>query len=207
MSEIVSREQLFVASFTAFAGFQRIASGTLVEVAEVVKAYVDTHPESSVLIFHNSDSQVVDIDFRGSVYDVIARVKRRDSQDEATVQLIESLKQEPQGAGRPRLGVVAREVTLLPRHWDWLNRQPGGASVALRRLVEDARRLNNGKDRERESQETTYRFMSAIAGDLPGFEEALRALFAGNAGLFRAITTDWPVDVREHSLKLAADAF
>jgi hypothetical protein len=94
--------------------------------------------------------------------------------------------------------VVAREVTLLPRHWDWLNGQPGGASVALRKLVEEARRVNEGRDRVRRAQESAYRFMSAMAGDLPAFEEAARALFAGKADQFASLICRWPKDVRMH---------
>jgi hypothetical protein len=113
----------------------------------------------------------------------------------------------PRGRGRPKLGVVAREITLLPRHWDWLNAQPGGASVALRKLVEEARHVNRGKDRRREAQESAYRFMSAMAGDEPGFEEASRALFAGNHETFKVAIRAWPADVRGHALHLAASAF
>ena len=112
----------------------------------------------------------------------------------------------PRGPGRPKLGVVAREVTLLPRHWDWLNAQPGGASVALRKLVEEARRANEGKDRVRQSQEAAYRFMSVMAGNRPGFEEATRALFAGRAGRFDQLIEPWPEDVRHYARKLAAPA-
>ncbi len=110
------------------------------------------------------------------------------------------------GAGRPRLGVVAREVTLLPRHWQWLSSQPGGASVALRKLVDEARLANIGKDRVRQSQEAAYRFMSAMAGDAPGFEEAARALFAGDEHRFEQCISVWPEDVRDHAKRLAKDA-
>ncbi|HMT15841.1 MAG TPA: DUF2239 family protein, partial [Ottowia sp.] len=110
-------------------------------------------------------------------------------------------------AGRPRLGVVAREVTLLPRHWDWLAAQPGGASAALRRLVEDARKVHAERDRERAAKERSYRFMSAIAGHLPGFEEASRALFADSAAAFDSRVADWPADVRAYLRWLARDAF
>ena len=102
---------------------------------------------------------------------------------------------------------MAREVTLLPRHWEWLNSQPGGASVALRRLVEDARRVRAGADRKRRSQEVAYRFMSAMAGDRPGFEEATRALFASDRDRFTTHTAGWPVDVRRHARALADRAF
>ena len=77
--------------------------------------------------------------------------------------------------------MVAREVTLLPRHWEWLAQQSGGASVALRRLVDQARRGTEDKDRIRRAQEAAYRFMSAMAGNRPNFEDAIRALFAGDS--------------------------
>jgi len=111
------------------------------------------------------------------------------------------------GPGRPRLGVVAREVTLLPRHWRWLSVQPGGASVALRKLVEDARRAHAGSDRQRDAQEAAYRFMSAMAGDAHGFEEAARALFAVDEKHFEEHIADWPQDVREHAQMLAVGVF
>jgi hypothetical protein len=113
----------------------------------------------------------------------------------------------PRGPGRPKLGVVAREVTLLPRHWEWLATQPGGASITLRRLVEHAKRASTGKDRVRRSQSAAYRFMSAMAGDEPGFEEATRALFAGNLDRFNTLVEGWPRDVRDHARRLATGAF
>ena len=107
------------------------------------------------------------------------------------------------GPGRPKLGVVPREVTLLPRHWEWLGAQPGGASVALRKLVEQARRSSGGEDRIRLARESAYRFLTAIAGNLGGFEEALRALFAGERARFEAETVAWPGGVRDYALGLA----
>ena len=111
------------------------------------------------------------------------------------------------GPGRPKLGVVAREITLLARHWDYLTRQPGGASVTLRKLVDEARKVNATRDRVREAQEAAYRFMTALAGDEPGFEEALRALFASNEARFSEVTASWPADIRDHAKQLAAIAF
>jgi len=109
--------------------------------------------------------------------------------------------------GRPKLGVVAREVTLLPRHWEWLAAQPGGASVALRKLVEHALRENRGADRQRQSRDASYKFMTALAGDQPGFEEAIRALYAGNRGQFDQHVDGWPADVRAHAKKMASASF
>jgi hypothetical protein len=110
---------------------------------------------------------------------------------------------ETRGRGRPKLGVVPREVTLLPRHWDWLNTQPGGASVALRKLVEEARRTSGSADRRRVAHESAYRFMSAVAGNLPGFEEATRSLFADDERRFAELVADWPSDVRDYAVMLA----
>lgn len=111
------------------------------------------------------------------------------------------------GVGRPRLGVVAREVTLLPRHWQWLSAQPGGASAALRRLVDEARRTHAGRDAQRAAAERAYRFMSAIAGHEPGFEDASRALFAQDGAKFASRIEAWPHDVRIHLERLAQGAF
>ncbi|GBQ27726.1 putative cytoplasmic protein [Gluconacetobacter sacchari DSM 12717] len=107
------------------------------------------------------------------------------------------------GRGRPKLGVVAREVTLLPRHWEWLAAQPGGASQMLRRLVDQARRSDGGQTGIRDARERTYRFLSALAGNLPGFEEATRALFSGDDSAFAGHMRDWPADVKAHALMLA----
>jgi hypothetical protein len=113
---------------------------------------------------------------------------------------------EPRGRGRPKLGVVAREVTLLPRHWEWLNAQPGGASVALRKLVDQARRANGDAERHRAARDAAYHFMSAMAGDLPGFEEGARALFAADRSGLAAAIAQWPRDIREEVLRLLEDA-
>jgi hypothetical protein len=183
------------ASYTAFEGARRIASGELKEVALKVKRVLDRGERGPVLIFDDATSELVELDFRGTPAEVARRVPDADGNGTETVK----------GPGRPKLGVVAREVTLLPRHWEWLNRQPGGASVALRKLVEEARRVNATKDRVRQARESAYRFMSAMAGDEEGFEEALRALFAGRRGRFEECVRAWPADVREHARKLAED--
>jgi hypothetical protein len=173
----------------AFEGSNRIASGDLRDVALAAKEVADRG--GSVLIFADETSEVVEVDFRGTPEDVLDRLIPPEP---------------PRAPGRPRLGVVAREVTLLPRHWEWLNRQPGGASVALRKLVEEARRTSKEKDRVREAREAAYRFISAMAGNEPGFEEAARALFAGDRQRFELMAGGWPPDVRDHAKRLAARA-
>src|SRR5438128_12353813 len=159
-------------SFIAFAGDRCIASGDLGAVARAAKATLDRHKDAQILVF-DDDSGPIDLDLRGSVEDVLARLPEM---PEASA--VEAVAPAPRGPGRPKLGVVAREITLLPRHWEWLARQPGGASVALRKLVDEARHANAEQDRVRLAREATYRFMSAMAGNLPGFEAATRPLFA-----------------------------
>jgi hypothetical protein len=174
-------------------------------VAIRAKEAIDRNSDASILIFDDKTSAQIEVDFRGTNDDVLHRLRSR-SLAESPSSPKETASDAPAGPGRPRLGVVAREVTLLPRHWDWLNIQPGGASVALRKLVDEARKANEGRDRVRQSQEAAYKFMSALAGDLAGFEEATRALFAGNTDAFNSNIASWPADVREHSLKLAGSA-
>jgi hypothetical protein len=187
---------------TAFDGLTRLASGSLAEVAIAVKQRIEGGASGPVLVYDDATGRVIDIDTRGSDGDVVARLAGLPAENEEPV-TIEEGSSEPRGRGRPRLGVVAREVTLLPRHWDWLNSQPSGASVALRKLVEEARRTSGDKDRRRAVQEAAYRFMSSIAGHLPGYEEALRALFAYDRRGFAELVASWPPDIRDHAIKLA----
>jgi hypothetical protein len=164
-------------SYTVFQGLGRAATGTLAEVTVFLK---DKPQGGEFLVFDDATGNQIDVDMRG------------------TVETPES-----RGRGRPRLGVIAKEVTLLPRHWDWLSAQPGGASVALRKLVDQARRDSGDRDRVRAAQEAAYRFMSAIAGNLPGFEEASRALFAYDRRGFGELIAGWPEDVRDYAIQLA----
>ena len=180
-------------SCVAFEGTRRIAAGELPEVALAAKRVLDRGERGPVLIFDENTSEPIEVDFRGSADDVLRR--------------LEGAPDERRPPGRPKLGVIGREVTLLPRHWEWLNSQPGGASVALRKLVEEARRANAGRDRTRQAQEAAYRFMSAMAGNEVGFEEAIRAFFAGKPERFEDIIERWPKDVRDHAKKLASAAF
>ena len=205
---------------TAFEGHRLLRSGPLVEVALAVKTATATATESGVLnailVFDDATGRVVDLDLRGSPAEIIERLSRppqalvgrhrappgepvapakvKDTKDEGT---------EARGRGRPRLGVVPREVTLLPKQWEWLASQPGGASAILRRLVDDARRNGGEQQARRAAQEAAYHFMLAIAGDLPGYEEATRALFANDRTRLERCIADWPHDIRAHALRLA----
>ncbi len=180
-----------VVEFTAFVGSRRLASGPLDQVALAAKKAIDRGTQQPVLIYNDQTGRAIDIDSRGSDAEILARLAHP------------APPPRPRGRGRPRLGVVAREVTLLPRHWQWLGSQPGGASVAIRKLVETARRANQEVDERRRRQEAAYHFMSAMAGNLANFEEAARALFANDRARFTKLVDSWPSDVHDHAVKLA----
>ena len=188
--------------YVAFEGSRWLATGTLADVATAAKPAADRRC-APVLIF-DSRSEQVELDFRGSLAAVLARLPTPAIRADHDAETSDG---EPRGRGRPKLGVIAREVTLLPRHWEWLAEQPGGASAVLRRLVEAARTSNEDRDRLRRGRDVLYRFCAAMAGDAPGFEEASRALFAGDRSRFETHTAAWPPDVRAHALELAAHAF
>jgi hypothetical protein len=163
-------------SYSTFSGFDHLASGSLAE------AYAASLSADNAVIFDRQTGRVVDIDPR----------------------FPPSAENVPK-AGRPKLGVVPREITLLPKHWDWLATQPGGASVALRKLVEDASR--NPKAQMRQKRDAAYRFATALVGNAPGYEEAMRALYAGQKDEFAAHIEAWPADVRAELERLTEEAF
>lgn len=188
----------------AFQDHRCLALGDLLDVATKARQARDDNGDAPLLVFDATTSRPVEIDLRGSLADVQERIEKQvaaPGHDTA----VESAT--PRGPGRPKLGVVAREITLLPRHWEWLSQQPGGASVAIRKLVEEARRSGSGKDRVRQAQESLHRFMTAMAGDYPNYEDALRALYAGDQSRFDTSIAKWPADVRDHVRRLAASAF
>ena len=175
----------------AFTGHRLLARGPAAEVVAAVRTATDAG--ETVLTFDAATGRVVDLDLRGDMAAVLAR-------------LVPASEPGKRGPGRPKLGVTAREVTLLPRHWDWLAGQPGGASVALRKLVEGALKEAEGPDRARRAKEAAYRFITAIAGDLPGYEEATRRLFAGDGPAFDAAVEGWPEGVREVAREMGEGA-
>ena len=189
---------------SAFAGSRRIAGGELAEVVAKVKAVIERTDWAGepVLIFDDRTSETIDVDWQGSITQVLEGLPKTPEAGGGDGEL--AVRDQP-GPGRPKLGVIGREVTLLPRHWDWLSRQPGGASVTLRKLVEAAKRAGAGEDRARVARESAYRFMVGVAGDLVGFEEATRVLFAKNPNRFpefESLVQSWPADVRAHLLQL-----
>ncbi|MCC4231661.1 DUF2239 family protein [Sphingobium soli] len=168
-------------TLTAFAGELWIATGDRGEIRAALQAMGDD--AQNILLFDDRTGRQVDIDLEDSV------------------------SQAPRGRGRPKLGVQAREVTLLPRQWDWLAQQSGGASAVLRRLVDDARKAEAGPTSPRAAMDAAYHFTTAMAGDQPGYEEAIRALYAKDAARFTALSRNWPSGIRDHALALAAPAF
>lgn len=175
--------------YTAFAGNRRIAAGTRDSILSVLKQYTDSH-DDRVLIFEDLSGKQVDFDFSGSLDDVLERGRAR------TVRV---------RPGRPKLGVVGREVSLLPRHWEWLEDQPNGISAAIRRLVDEARRREPGAQRARRLRDGIARFMWAMGGDLPNFEEATRALYGESDAQLEELIGSWPDDVRDHVIRLVAE--
>lgn len=178
-------------SYSAFSGDRLIAFGLLPEVLTAAKAHLDTSEDPQLLIFEDRSGRQLDFDFRGSLAEVLTR----------------ALPPPPRsGPGRPKLGVVSREVSLLPRHWEWLEAEPQGISASLRRLVEEARKHNPAEQRARKGQEALNRFMTAIAGNRPNYEEATRALFASEHARLEELIADWPEDIRAHLLRVLEDS-
>jgi hypothetical protein len=180
---------------TAFAGTKMVASGDILHVAVKVKKYLKDDGKENILIFDDVTSAQVELDLRGSLEAVTKRFEA----------LVEP-EDKKSGPGRPKLGVVSKEVTLLPQHWEWLALQPGGASVTLRKLIEEAKKKNFAKDQIRQAQDAVYKFMHAMAGDLPNYEEALRAMYAYDSKKFKKMIADWPKDIQEHILKVGRES-
>jgi uncharacterized protein len=178
-------------TYTAFVGTNLLVSGTLDEVLPVLKSRFDDDAGTLFLTFEDQTGRQVDFDLRGTLADVRARYRPAPARV---------------GPGRPKLGVIAREVSLLPRHWEWLEQQPNGASGAIRRLVDDARKRNPDEQQARSAIAAADRFLSAMAGNLPGYEEASRALYARNKERFHELTLEWPGDIRLHAHELVRDA-
>ena len=177
-------------TYTAFAGDLCVAAGELATLLRRTRQHLEHHPHAQILIFDDQTGAQVDFDLRSSPEEVVARV------------------QPPPAAprpGRPKLGVVCREISLLPRHWEWLEAQPNGASAALRRLVDEARKRDPGPALTRKARATAGRAMTALAGDRPGYEEASRALYAGDRAAFLERIGGWPEDVRGYLERLAQD--
>lgn len=186
--------------YIAFENHRCIARGELREVVQEAKMAMDRPPHAAVLIFESATSRQVEVDYRGTVAEVLERtVPATENKSGELLASSETVK-----VGRPKLGVIAREVTLLPRHWEWLATQPSSASVTLRRLVEEAKRASQSVDEARQREEALGRFMTAMAGDIAGYEEASRAFYRKDREQFEYIIIGWPSDIRQHVQQLAS---
>ncbi|MBK1666367.1 hypothetical protein CKO38_06880 [Rhodospirillum rubrum] len=188
---------------TAFDGSRRLLSGPLIEVALAVKTAADGGAPGPLRMFDDTSGRAVALDLRGGKSDLVSRLVAAAPLPPPQATSSSPAAASPRGRGRPKLGVVAREVTLLPRHWDWLAAQPGGASAVLRDLVEEATSRDGLRQRALLSREAAHRFVLAMAGDLPGHEEAARALLVGEDALFAERSQAWPADIRQHAQALA----
>jgi uncharacterized protein len=185
-------------TYSVFEGTTRLFRGTFPEVVLKVKERLGRADHSSLLMFSDDTGKTMDFNFQGSVKDVLKRLE---------IYVSRQASPPPSGPGRPRLGVISREISLLPRHWEWLASQPGGASATLRKLIEEARRKSMAHVSVKQIQERAYRFMSVMAGNMTGYEEALRALYKADRRNFLLHMQDWPPDVRTHAIELAKPVF
>ncbi|MCB1642856.1 MAG: DUF2239 family protein [Xanthomonadales bacterium] len=188
--------------FLVFEDTRCLCDGPASLAAEFIERRFADGQRGQLLVFDADSGEQLDVDHSAPWQELTRQLQwlaqERRGENEAPAR---------SGPGRPRLGVVAREVTLLPRHWQWLSLQPGGASATLRRLVEQARKAGAEKESQRLAQDATFRFLNTLAGDLPGFEDACRALYAGQSEAFSACLKDWPADVRQHAVRMAQSAF
>lgn len=180
----------------AFAGDQCLLRGSIIEVALASRRAADRGESRPIVVLDAITSQVVDLDLRGTDAEIAARLLCTAAEPAPAPQADGNIP--AAGPGRPRLGVVSREVSLLPRHWDWLRTQRGGASAALRRLVDEARRNSESHDSRGAAQESVDRFLRITCGDRPHYEEALRAFYAGRDDDLRQLSSGWPIDIRQH---------
>jgi len=185
----------------AFSAQKLIAEGAFGEVLQLVKNHIKQNDTGNILFFNGSDGRQIDIDLQSGAGES-GNGSKAAAAESGSNQAIPTKKPR----GRPKLGVVGREVTLLPRHWQWLDKQRGGASARLRRLIDQERKATAGDDMIRESQDSANRFMYAMAGDIAGFEEAVRALYARDKAGFDQETAAWPVDIRDRARGFAEAA-
>ena len=187
-------------TYTAFDGDQQLFQGPLNEIVLKIKGRMGKDENSAILIFSDATGKIMDFNFQGSKKDILKRLEVFISGEKSNDNSVA-------GPGRPKLGVISREVSLLPRHWEWLATQTGGASAILRSLVEDAKKKSTLGNSVKQAQERTYKFMHAIAGDLNGYEDALRALYKRDGKNFLAKIEDWPRDIRSYATELAKSVF
>ena len=185
-------------TYSAFENEKLLIQGPLNLVVLKVKKRIDKIKDSMIIIFSDSTGKSMDFNFQGNEEDILKRLEVYKAEPQPT---------EPSGPGRPKLGVVSREISLLPRHWEWLATQPEGASATLRKLVEEAKKKSSQINEIKQAQERTYKFMSVIAGNFKGYEEVLRALYRKDKKMFLTLISEWPEDIKKHALELSKPVF
>ncbi len=169
--------------YSSFIGDRHLFTGDLKGMLSQTHAYISRHGEEGLLIFDNFSGRQIDYNFRVSLEELLGK----------------ELPPTPKkGPGRPRLGVVCGEISLLPRHWDWLQRQRQSASATIRRLIEAAMKEASPEEKTREAIDAAGKFLWTMAGNLSDFEEASRALYAQKWHILDAITAAWPEDIAKH---------
>jgi len=167
-------------NMTVFMGQQVLVNGSTEDVLKVLKSRYELQDYSPVLVFEDATGNQMDFDLRGSMEEVLLRAGQSSSRSR----------------GRPSLGVASREISLFPRHWEWLESQPRGVSATLRLLVEQERKRNPGAQERRRLQDAANRFLTAMAGNLPNYEEVTRALYADDHERLKILMADWPAGIR-----------
>jgi hypothetical protein len=186
-------------TYTAFNNTDLFHQGDLSEVVLKIKDHIGKAENTTITVFSDATGKTIDFNFQGTKKDVQKRLDVFVSESSLTNTIT--------GPGRPKLGVISREISLLPTHWEWLSTQPGGASAILRRLVDEARKKSLNTPSIKSIQEKTHRFISAIAGDLEGYEEVLRAMYRKDEDQFLIHMSSWPNDLKTHALFLSKGMF
>ena len=195
---MTSEMKLSEPTYTTFVGPLRLVTAPRLETLRQTRLHIGSKGDHSVTVFSDATGRQADFDFSGTLEQVLARAQPAQPQPAQPRSI---------GPGRPKLGVVSREVSLLPRHWEWLEGQRSGASAALRRLIDEARKADPAGERRRQTTEAAGSFMNVMAGDLPGYEEASRALYAHNLERLQIQTAGWPETVLSHILYLLDPPF
>lgn len=198
------QESISLPTFTAFTEGKSISNGNLKSVIRDSKAYRAKHSHASILIFEDADGSWFDVDLNGSLALILKTLPARAPvtiEEETEAPVLQAPTR-----GRPKLGVVSKEVTLLPRHWEWLSSQKGGASVTLRKLVETAKKTSAIKEKTRRAEDACNQFIVSIAGDYSNYEEATRALYASEYKAFEKSIKGWPEDIKQYAMRLLTPA-
>jgi hypothetical protein len=185
-------------TYTAFGNGKLIVHGGLDDVVTKIKRWYDKYSNGTLLVFNDFTGKTMEFDLRGSEKEVLQKIEMFLPQEIVVVSA---------RPGRPKLGVVTREVSLLPQHWEWLASQPEGASAALRKLVEGAKKNLVMKESVKQVQERAYKIMSILAGDLPQYEEALRSLYRRNEENFKQHIASWSPDIKDYVMKTVEPVF